>query len=451
MGQTHEPRSVERLAREPAIAQPACNLLHPGLQRPPRRKAGQRAQGLVEGHAIGPWVAAALAGCTATSPPPAPPKVASGSADDSPQAVRARVERFSAVEQSAFDWLSAADPRVADRAQSAASDDVLKRIGTEAVLAEDATAQIRGRSLDLFSFAARSRALKAASDEASETYGRLRDTWFERLLGPERDPIPTSAHTAYMRRLSTLEATYTKDRATEVCLETLRALGFDLEQQPNIRLDLDDRPQKAPRACVIASDPPNVVHLITRAQGGLHDYQAFLHEAGHALHFGLTSDALPFEHRYVSPDNALTEIYSYVVERITHEPLWHMRHFGLSREDAERVVAETRFIDASLFRRYGAKLAYELEFWADPRDPRNPQRYADRLAEWCLLAPQQWFNFYAYWDARETAVQAVSRVGESGACPDSPPTDKHIRACGGEPSVARDRIHLDPTGADDAR
>ncbi|TAM24250.1 MAG: glycosyl transferase [Rhodanobacter sp.] len=25
------------------------------------------------------------------------------------------------------------------------------------------------------------------------------------------------------------------------------------------------------------------------------------------------------------------------------------------------------------------------------------QRYADRLAQLCLLAPQQWFNFYAYW------------------------------------------------------
>jgi hypothetical protein len=27
---------------------------------------------------------------------------------------------------------------------------------------------------------------------------------------------------------------------------------------PNIRPDLGDRPQKAPRACVIASDPPKV-------------------------------------------------------------------------------------------------------------------------------------------------------------------------------------------------
>jgi predicted LPLAT superfamily acyltransferase len=25
------------------------------------------------------------------------------------------------------------------------------------------------------------------------------------------------------------------------------------------------------------------------------------------------------------------------------------------------------------------------------------QRYADHLAQQCLVAPQQWFNFYAYW------------------------------------------------------
>src|SRR3954469_23497958 len=138
-----------------------------------------------------------------------------------------------------------------------------------------------------------SRALKAASDEATASYGTLRERWFAKLLG-EHPEIPSSFHMAYMRRLSPLESTYTKDRATEVCLQTLSALGFDLQAQPNIKLDLDDRPQKSPRACVIASDPPKVVHLITRAQGGLHDYQAFLHEAGHALHYAGCDPTLPY-------------------------------------------------------------------------------------------------------------------------------------------------------------
>ena len=140
--------------------------------------------------------------------------------------------------------------------------------------------------------------------------------------------MPSSFHTAWMRRLSTLEATYTRDRATEVCLRTLEELGFDLAAQPNIKLDLDDRPQKSPRACVIASDPPKVVHLITRAQGGLHDYQAFLHEAGHALHYAGCDPNLPYVFRRISRDHALTEIYSYIVEAISREPEWHELHFG---------------------------------------------------------------------------------------------------------------------------
>ena len=158
----------------------------------------------------------------------------------------------------------------------------------------------------------------------------LRDRWFTTLLGEEREDVPSSYHTAYMRRLSPLESTYTKDRATEICLQTLDALGFDLNAQPNIKLDLDDRPQKSPRACVIASDPPKVVHLITRAQGGLHDYQAFLHEAGHALHYAGCDPSCRMSFRRISRDHALTEIYSYIVEAISREPEWHEQYFGLS-------------------------------------------------------------------------------------------------------------------------
>ena len=76
-------------------------------------------------------------------------------------------------------------------------------------------------------------------------------------------------------------------------LATLASLGFELEREPGIRLDLDDRPQKSPRACVIASDPPRVVWLITRSQGGIHDYEALLHEAGHALHYAGLDPSLP--------------------------------------------------------------------------------------------------------------------------------------------------------------
>jgi hypothetical protein len=206
--------------------------------------------------------------------------------------------------------------------------------------------------------------LVAASDVTTDAYGRLRETWFDKLLGPDRADVPTNAHVHYLRRLSPLESTYTRERSVDVCMASVQALGFDMTAIPNIRLDLEDRPQKNPRACVIASDPPDVVHLITRAQGGVADYQAFMHEAGHALHYAGVDPRLPYTFRKISRDHALTEIYSYIFEAVTREPEWHALHFGLSDAQAQENAEATVFLEALLYRRYTAKLRYELGFWS---------------------------------------------------------------------------------------
>jgi hypothetical protein len=235
----------------------------------------------------------------------------------------------------------------------------------DAELSEEPDAVARNEEEKGISLRDLSEVLSDASSGADEMYSRLSARWFDKLLGAERPEVPTSYHVAWIRRLSPLEATYTKERATEICLQTLRRLGFDLDQEPNIKLDLDDRPQKSPRACVIAADPPKIVHLITRAQGGLHDYQAFLHEAGHALHYGNCDPELPYTFRNLSRDHALTEIYSYIFEAISREPAWHAEYFGLSDEQAAEHAEATIFLEALLFRRYTAKLHFELDFWGN--------------------------------------------------------------------------------------
>jgi hypothetical protein len=225
--------------------------------------------------------------------------------------------------------------------------------------------------------------LVAASHATTDPFGRLRDLWFDKLLGPDRDARPSNSHLYYLRRLSPLESTYTKERAVDVCLATTNALGFDMTAIPNIRLDLEDRPQKSPRACVIPSNPPEIVHLITRAQGGLSDYQAFMHEAGHALHYAGVDPRLPYTFRSISRDHALTEIYSYILEAVTREPDWHAQHFGLSDAQAEENAQATLFLEALLYRRYTAKLQYELGFWnafAEERG-RSARDYSALLTE----------------------------------------------------------------------
>jgi len=217
---------------------------------------------------------------------------------------------------------------------------------------------------------------------ARDRYLEMRARWLDRLLGPERPSRPSSYHLPYVRRLTPLAHVYSKERAPEVCLDTLRGLGFDLASEPRIRADLEDRPQKTPRACVIPADPPHVVHLITRAMGGLHDYQALLHEAGHALHFAGCDPDLPYAFRALSRDHALTEIYSYIVQAVAREPGWHARYFDLAQVEAAEHAEAALFLEALLFQRYVAKLQFELDFWSRfPQDGGTPDGYAERLTE----------------------------------------------------------------------
>src|SRR4051812_16078715 len=90
--------------------------------------------------------------------------------------------------------------------------------------------------------------LEAARAETTEAFTGMRAAWLPELLGPEVEETPASAQLAWLRRLSPLVGTYSKERAVPVCQATLRALGFDLESEPGIRPDLEDRPQKSPRA-----------------------------------------------------------------------------------------------------------------------------------------------------------------------------------------------------------
>ena len=283
-------------------------------------------------------------------------------------------------------------------------------------------------------------ALDAAARASAGVYDRMRQRWFDTLLGPEREEVPTSNHTSYLRRLSPLEQTYTKERAVDVCLATLNAIGLNMDELPGIRLDLDDRPQKSPRACVIASDPPNVVHLITRAQGGLHDYQAFLHEAGHALHYASVDPGLPYTFRKLSRDHALTEIYSYIVEAISREPAWHAHHFDLSDEEAAENAEATVFLEALLFRRYAAKLRFELDFWGRyAEDGGTPEGYSERLTEATgIRYPAENYlsdmdsGFYsadylrAWIRSAQLRQHLVREVGEDWWC--SPETGERLRA-----------------------
>jgi hypothetical protein len=137
----------------------------------------------------------------------------------------------------------------------------------------------------------------------------------------------------------------------------LRGMGLGI-RRPNILLDTEERPAKSPRAFVVAVRVPEDVRLVVQPKGGYDDYRSLFHEAGHALHFGLTRPGLEPEYRYLG-DNSVTEAFAFTLEHILAEPAWAERR--VQADLAERYVWLQRVLRLFMLRRYAAKLRYELE------------------------------------------------------------------------------------------
>jgi len=140
--------------------------------------------------------------------------------------------------------------------------------------------------------------------------------------------------------------------------ETLRDMDILLEDQLNIHLDTADRPLKSPRAFCSAIRAPEDVRLVVKPTGGVVDYEALLHEAGHAEHFGNIDRTLPFAYRRLG-DASVTEGYAFLIQHLNNDRLWLDRHLGFAQADSFLQLAG--FHRLYFLRRYGTKLQYEQE------------------------------------------------------------------------------------------
>jgi hypothetical protein len=157
------------------------------------------------------------------------------------------------------------------------------------------------------------------------------------------------------------------DRMLPALQTTLSDLGIDLNAQENVHLDVEQRPLKSPRAFCAPIEIPQKVMLVIQPIGGVDDWRALFHEAGHTEHFAHTSADLAMEERRLG-DNAVTEGWAALLERLTSEPAWLNRMLDFPRADEfERESAAEHLY---FLRRYSAKFVYELEFHggADPAE-----------------------------------------------------------------------------------
>jgi hypothetical protein len=165
---------------------------------------------------------------------------------------------------------------------------------------------------------------------------------------------------------------------------TLDELGIDLRAQSNVELDLEERPNKDPRAFCSPIAVPGRVVLVIKPQGGPDDWTALFHEAGHTEHFAHTSESLSPEERCLG-DNAVTEGWAMLLEHLTFDPVWLTRRLDFPQP--HRFAAEGATQLLWIVRRYCAKLLYELEFHSADEVTAMRSRYVELLADATKVEP----------------------------------------------------------------
>ncbi len=229
-------------------------------------------------------------------------------------------------------------------------------------------------------------------------------------LGVER---PRRSDLPAFFRAPALDAHFPAASLVGALERTMGDLG--VEADGRVKLDAEARPTKSPRAFCAPVRVPDEVYLVISPHGGRDDYEALMHEAGHAWHYAHVAAELEFERRHLG-DNSVTEAYAFLLQRLTAEPKWLERHLGdVSPEAATAVVEHARAAKLVFLRRYAAKLAYELELHDAPSDlDRLRDTYARRLSDALALdwPRQTWLSdvdpfFYAARYLRAWALEAT--------------------------------------------
>ncbi len=189
---------------------------------------------------------------------------------------------------------------------------------------------------------------------------------------------------ARLFRAADWDAAFPPDRMLPALEGTLADLGIDLRGQRNIELDLEQRPQKSPRAFCVPIEVPDRVVLVIQPIGGADDWTGLFHEAGHAEHYGNTSPDLSVEERRLG-DVAVTEGWAMLMQHLTTEPAWLNRRLDFPRpmEYAREGAIELLY----MVRRYCAKLLYELELHVAADVTVLKPRYVELLGEALKIEP----------------------------------------------------------------
>jgi hypothetical protein len=233
------------------------------------------------------------------------------------------------------------------------------------------------QGIDLDALAGQTAAFAAATDTS---YGEIVDPALRAAVGVGLDEWRRS-DLPWFFRAQIADPHFSADRLMPSFRETMAGLGIALDDQDNVVLDVEARPQKSPRAFCAPVRVPSEVYLVVPPMGGREDYFALFHEGGHTQHYAHVDPSLRWEFRALG-DNSVTEGFAFLFDHLIEDPEWLRRHLGVDEDASRELAGFSRAQELVYTRRYGAKLAYELELHGEGADvAAMAPVYARRLSE----------------------------------------------------------------------
>lgn len=190
---------------------------------------------------------------------------------------------------------------------------------------------------------------------SSEMEKRLEEKAGVGLREAERHDI------AYLFRATEFDRYFPAEKMVGKLLKTIRYMGLDLR---DVKLDVEARPRKSPRAFCAPVRVPWDVRLVVMPKGGFDDYMALFHEAGHALHAAYTSPELPAELRRLW-EGAIAETYAFLMEYLLTSESWLSEHTELRGGELRMFLRLQGLYKLYYLRRYAGKVEYELKLHSD--------------------------------------------------------------------------------------
>jgi hypothetical protein len=187
-------------------------------------------------------------------------------------------------------------------------------------------------------------------------------------------------------RATSWDSAFPADKMLPALEATLADLGIRLREQENVHLDLEERPNKTPRAFCAPIEVPGKVMLVIQPIGGPDDWRALFHEAGHTEHFANTSAELEVEDRRLG-DNAVTEGWAMLLQHLTDDPAWLTRRLDFPKPGEFAAEGATGLL--YFVRRYCAKLLYEIEFHGTEDVTTMAPRYVELLGDALKVEPSR--------------------------------------------------------------